>query len=333
MLEILDQAFRVYREKFGLVLTIVGIGTVVTTALNLFNTLYVVQNLLTTNATISPAANYNYADYGNRFLLVIGWTVVVGFVGGLLNTLIIGAPLTYLTSERTLGRSVSIGQAYRAVRGRLLPVALGFVLFGLLLTLLVGALLVALFLCGFGFVVVVFVGLNAYAFLLPVLVLEHHGIVYSLRRAWSLAKVRFWPLLWMTLAVVIMSIFVSLALTLLRDWVLSGPIYALSTNAGLVVQSLSQAFIGMFIAPILPIAYTLMYYDTRVRVEGLDILLKSIDIPNAGPGDVPMPPPGALMVRQDWNNLGRLALLGLVPVVLYVCAIVGIAATMGANRP
>src|SRR5260221_1251460 len=86
----------------------------------------------------------------------------------------------------------------------------------------------------------------------------------------------------------------------------------------------------MFLAPILPIAYTLMYYDTRVREEGLDIALKSVAVPDASPGDVPTPPPGPFMVRKDWSNLGMLALLGLVPVVLYFCVVFAITLSLPA---
>ncbi len=330
MLEILDQAFRVYREKFGLVLAIVGIGTVPATALNILNTVVLAQRLLPTSALLSTRSASYYNDYMNRFFLTLGVSVVAAMVIGLLNTLLISAPLAYLTSERTMGRSVSIGQAYKALRGRFAQVAAGVFLFYMLMLLLGVVSSVALIACGAGIAVFVFFGINTYAFLLPVLVLERHGFVYSIRRAWSLAKARFWPLFWMTLAVYVMTFFIAAALGLLRQWVMSGTISAVSTTGSLLVQTVFQAFIGMFLAPILPIAYTLMYYDTRVREEGLDIALKSVAVPDASPGDVPTPPPGPFMVRKDWSNLGMLALLGLVPVVLYFCVVFAITLSLPA---
>ena len=328
MLEILDQAFRVYREKFALILAIVGIGTVPATVLSLVNTLYFVPRLLPTSALLSARNAAAYDNYSSRLVLTIVVTFIAAIIAGVLNSLLISAPLTYLASERTMGRSVSIRQAYKAIRGRLAQVTAGVVLFYVLLIVLAAVLTVFLFLCGAGFVVMAFFGLNTYAFLVPVLVLERHGFVYSLRRAWSLAKVRFWPLFWMTLAVYVMTFFIALALSLLRQWLTSGTISAVSTNGSLVVQTIFQAFIGMFLEPILPIAYTLMYYDTRVRVEGLDIALKSVDVPDPRPGDVPTPPPGPFMVRQDWSNLGVLTLLGLVPIGLYFCFVLAIVSSL-----
>ena len=43
-----------------------------------------------------------------------------------------------------------------------------------------------------------------------------------------------------------------------------------------------NTIIDVFIAPIWPVALTLLYYDTRVRVEGLDIALRTVNVPDPG---------------------------------------------------
>src|SRR5260221_14713783 len=88
MLEILDRAFRVYREKFGLVLAIVGIGTVPATALNLLNTLYLTARVLPTSALLSSRNAAAYDNYMGKLVLTIVVTVVAAMVIGLLNTLL-----------------------------------------------------------------------------------------------------------------------------------------------------------------------------------------------------------------------------------------------------
>src|SRR5258708_39484393 len=80
MLEILDQAFRVYREKFALILAIVGIGTVPATALNLVNALYIAPRLLPTSALLSTRNTAAYDNYMGRLVL----TVVVTFIAALI---------------------------------------------------------------------------------------------------------------------------------------------------------------------------------------------------------------------------------------------------------
>src|SRR5258706_11597850 len=79
------------------------------------------------------------------------------------------------------------------------------------------------------------------------------------------------------------------------------------------------AVINLFVILVLLLTYTMMYYDTRIRREGLDIALASVGVDEPRPADVASPPPGPFMVQQDWRSLAIVSLLGLVPLALVVC--------------
>ncbi len=316
-LEVLDRAFRVYRDNFGLIIGLVAIAMVPLTALNLFNSLYVLQRLQgITAGVVSPRSS----SYTNTLLSTYTSTFLIAFISGLVQGLLVNAPLTYIASERYLGRRVTIGQAYRAVSSRLLNLGFSLILFYVIF----GGLLAVTMLClvGLGLIgLVIFVGINFYAFLVPVIILERQGPTKSMSRAWSLAKARFWPLLWVTVAVFATTWAVSVALTSARVMIAGGTLASASYGASQIATIILTAVINMFVIPVLPLTYTMMYYDTRIRREGLDIALASVGVDEPRPADVASPPPGPFMVQQDWRSLVIVSVVGLVPLVLIVCLV------------
>lgn len=319
-LEVLDRAFRVYRDNFGLIIGLVAIAMVPLTALNLFNSLYVLQRLQgITAGVVSPRSS----SYTNTLLSTYTSTFLIAFISGLAQGLLVNAPLTYIASERFLGRRVTIGQAYRAVSSRLLNLGVSLILFYVIFGgLLAVAGVTMLCLVGLGLIgLVIFVGINFYAFLVPVIILERQGPTKSMSRAWSLAKARFWPLLWVTVAVFATTWAVSVALTSARVMIAGGTLASASYGASQIATIILTAVINMFVIPVLPLTYTMMYYDTRIRREGLDIALASVGVDEPRPADVASPPPGPFMVQQDWRSLVIVSVVGLVPLVLIVCLV------------
>ncbi|HLY26934.1 MAG TPA: hypothetical protein VKQ72_11385, partial [Aggregatilineales bacterium] len=326
-LEILDRAFRIYRENFRVVILLVGLSTVFVTIFNLVYTLYVLPSFLNLQTSTryvprsGPSAASAQIAAVNSLFNGIGGVLIATLVILLAQAFLIAAPLTYLASERFLGRTVSIGQAYRAVAGRWWRLGIGLIVFYALCAALVLIMAYTAALCGAGVGVLIFVLISLYPFLMPVFVLERTGVMQGLSRAWFLAKTRFWPLLWISLAVLLITGLVQGGLFTVELLVIGNTLTAASRTSVQVVQTLLQAGIGIFIAPILPITFTMMYYDARIRVEGLDIALQCLDTPDPRPADLASPPPGQFMNSQDWRNVGLLALLGVIPFIMIIVTV------------
>jgi hypothetical protein len=99
-----------------------------------------------------------------------------------------------------------------------------------------------------------------------------------------------------------------------------GNVASVSFTASQALQIVLQAIVSIFLAPVLPVALTLMYYDTRVRVEGLDIALQSVGKPDPRPADVMSPPAHGFMTGRDYGNVGIMCGAIFSLIVLYFAA-------------
>src|SRR5262249_16057057 len=59
----------------------------------------------------------------------------------------------------------------------------------------------------------------------------------------------------------------------------------------------------IFLTPVLPIGLTLLYHDTRNRLEGLDFALQALGRPDARPSDVASPELRLALNSRDWLNI------------------------------
>ncbi len=317
--QLLDRTFRIYRDNFLPFFALVAVVVIPLTIVQLLGSEWLTAQLTQTVDTTSTGSFRTNPQSANAFLgsftnlLVL--TFVVSAVVAIIQGVLINSVLTYMASERHLGRPVTLGEAFHAVRDRLPKLGIGLVVYYLILAVVIVGLLAILFACGLGIGALVYLGIALYAFLTPVLILERTGLSRGLKRAWVLGKARIWPVSGLILAVVILTSIISFGLSLsqqaiTRQTIASATSYSTTSMLQLVVQTI----IAIFVAPILPIGLTLMYYDTRVRLEGLDIALSSVNTPEPRPSDVasPEPAPGWFMSGKDFTNLGIFAVGALV---------------------
>jgi hypothetical protein len=296
--EILDQAFRLYRRYF---LTFLAITAVVFVPVNMVVQLLNVA-LQGNNATLQRStlsnSSFSSSDTLNQELitiLVLSVLVIgLSIIGGLLQYLSQGA-LTSAVADSHLDRPVSFGGAYRAMLKRVGPL-LGAI--GLQILIGIGIFLpaIAVFLlsiaslagdssgagAGLAFICLGFllmlVGFIFYAYItvritviVPVIMVEHLGPVQALRRSWQLVQ-GYW---WRTLALV-------LVLSLINAVISAGPAYLLTLIVGMATRSFDPVLTAAVTAvvtiitealfiPLSLTAYTLYYFDLRVRKEGFDI--------------------------------------------------------------
>jgi Membrane domain of glycerophosphoryl diester phosphodiesterase len=108
----------------------------------------------------------------------------------------------------------------------------------------------------------------------PVIIVEQHASVASLRRSWRLTGVQFWRALGVTTLVTLLVYLIAqlpqLMVYYMLPFELNRDIFPTLLSQTIVRTVLSQ--IGLTIVfPLQAIVYTLFYYDMRIRREGYDL--------------------------------------------------------------
>ena len=180
---------------------------------------------------------------------------------------LMSAVLIVCASQAYLGEPVDVGVAVRQALPRLPLVLLGalfryVLMFVGLFFFVVGAIYVA----------------ARYFAVTPVLVLEGRGIGAAFARSTVLSRGRKW------------HIFNTLGLASLIYWVLAiGVQLAAALVGNLTVQALVGAVVTIMVYPVVAIAEALLYYDTRIKSEGLDIELMAGALDGAAPREAATP--------------------------------------------
>src|SRR5450432_3880898 len=314
LVEILDRSIRIYRQNFAaffVLAALVQIPLVVITDLLLQPSTQTLQGLgLGTNPSALSV------DQAQSVLVSVLSLYAAIFVGAIISALVQGAlvyaPIVYIASENHLGRTRSLREAFREVGKRWQELVGGLASLYVLLVVMVVALAFALFLCGLGFGLILFVSLALGVLLVPVLMLERNSLRVALQRSWLLGKSRIWVLLAAALGFTVVAFLADL----LMQQILAS-IFANSSGVAVEIASAVFGSLGsILLAPLLPITYTEIYYDIRVRFEGLDIALKAVEIPNPTPADVPTPTAARLVSNEDFLNLALFAIGTLVSLLV-----------------
>lgn len=311
-LDILDRTFYIYRENFLSFIVPVALVTIPLVVIN-FAATYATTDALSGSAfsNIEEDAYISSGELEAQILAgvssmfgALAIIMLVSSAAGVIQGVFVNGILTYMTSEHHLGRKVSVGQAFNAVKDRFLKLGLALFIHTSIVIGLTVALGMVLFACGLGLGLIVYVGTVLYGFLTPVLVLERIDVGDGLRRAWELGKVRLWAMFGFMAAIGTVSFVFSLAVSAISETLIQPTVGSLSFGVYDVIQVITSSVIGVLVGPVLPVGLTLLYYDTRVRYEGLDIALSALNKPEARPRDLVSPPSmGKWMVRQDWTNL------------------------------
>lgn len=220
--------------------------------------------------------------YKSRFLTVVGiWAIVsiplqlllmhlMAMAGrhwflmmyplGLLVFTIAWTAITHVTSQHCLGRRSGILESLAATLRR------PWLLFT---TVLVSGLIALLGL--FLFVLPSVVLAYLYVFVPAVFVVEGLSGSSARRRSMSLVSGQWWRIVRSALAAHVVSV----AMAMAPFWIVSR---MASGHASLSVTRAATTLIGCAIMPLMPIVVTLLYYDIRIRKEGLDVDLLARDV-------------------------------------------------------
>ncbi len=318
--ELLDRAIRLYRGNF---LTFIGIIAVVYVPLMVLQTAAsALMSSSMLNGGISTPKEI-FSNYG--YWIGIFSSLILSFIQFVLVQGVATGALTRAVSDNYLGKQTGILDAYRGIRGSWLS------LLGALL--LLGVIVIGLFIWWMVPCIGWFTGLGMWLFVVtvvnplvpPVVVLENQGAVNALRRAWSLARRRFWPVLGYVLVLALFSLVVvngpaAIANVLLLQVFRSFNDPTLQLVLTSVVQGLVQIIFVLLYLPLQLTAFTLIYFDLRVRTEGFDLAVltmetsDSLDLSQV----VTTPAPAVNESLITGAEFGNFAILTLAGIGLYI---------------
>lgn len=247
--DLLDETFRIYRRNFVLFAGISVIVSIPSSALVGYGSSFLGSFLQQTTTGAVPDLSGLTATLP---VLAVGMLVNLALLPFFYGAVIFAA------CEAAQGRSVSAGGIVSGVVRRYFPLLGYFVLIGLMV---VAFCLIPLW-------VWIWVG---WLVVVPAMFVEDAGLVQAMGRSWRLVEGRWWRtflvifLLFVIqyVARVALNAFIALAQYLLLLVAPSGLVLGISGATQVIVESL--------VNPILQIAIVLVYFDLRVRREGLDL--------------------------------------------------------------
>jgi hypothetical protein len=315
--EILDQAIRLYRRNF---FKFIGIMAMVLIPVHIL--------LALTSLAMSASMFSEIGRGGNSGSLLVA--SMLGFFGSMVVTAIqfvlVGSlgygPITRIAADQYLGRETGLFESYRRMDYswlRLMILYSIFVAIGVVLIIWVMIPCVG-WLTGPG--AMMFLYATA-PLIVPIAVLEKAGLGTALSRLWDLSRRRFW---WLVGFAIVLAIFNRL--------IVVGPIYLVTWLVQLlgasqlgveqlailnsIVPTLVSLLGSLLYEPLQAVAFMLVYFDLRVRTEGLDLSLQAAASEGADVTDLSrLPATPQIKPWFGWEDAGNFAAISIFLIGLY----------------
>ena len=322
--ELLDRAIRLYRRNF---LTFIGIIAVVQIPLMLLS-----LGISIPFFTVQGADSLPETGLG----VIVGVGVVSAVVVAVLNFILLQgvatAVITRAVADAYLGNPVTIVGAYRKVGRAWIPLLGALLLSGLIsIGLFIWWLVPCVgWLTGLG--ILLFFTMVIIPLIAPIVVLERQSATGAIRRAWDLARRRFW---WVLGFVFVLFLFGALVVNgpavlvvMLLDWASGNApgVVAGQSVLHLVMRTAVSSLFGLLYLPLQFTAVTLLYFDLRIRTEGFDLAVLAASASERPPevgeltAQAPTPERGRLITKREFLYF---VLLTVGFVVLYIILVVG----------
>ena len=325
--ELLDQAIRLYRRNF---LKFIGIIAIVQIPLAI---LQMLASLLTFGGLFAQVQNPEalspsdpFGAFGPGYFAGIGLSLVLGLISFILIQGVASAATARAVADNYLGESTGmldayekIGRHWLSILAALLAMLLLYVLFFLwTIVPCVG------WLTGFG--ILIFFSAVIVPLVAPVIVLEKQRATQAIRRAWDLARRRFWWTLGFVFILYLFSLLIiagpSALLTVLMGALVGSPAGSNNPSTLFTVQTIMSSLVSLVTSliylPLQVTCITLMYFDLRVRTEGFDLALLAAGATGDQVAEVAaQTPPAGSGALVTWREMGYFALIELAGVGLY----------------
>lgn len=339
--EILDRAIRLYRRHF---LQFVGIMALVQIPISLVqlavsllafgNTFEQLGDILN-NPAAAPDAPLEI--FGPAYAAGASLNGLVSILAFILVQGVATAALTSAVAHSYFGKPLpSMIGAYRSIKDKWFPVVAALLLGVALAIALAFWWLIPCIGWATGGGMLLFLWWVIIPLLAPIIILEDLSPARAWRRAWDLARRRFWWVLGFALILYLFNLLVVAGPAALVAGIgqfavgdpfdLSGSGFAAQS----VIQSLTTLITGLLYLPLQVASMTLLYVDLRVRTEGLDLALAAdSETSEKGPLHAIVTAPAAqqsdaLLTGVDWRNFFLVTAGGLFLLTLLYLALIGI---------
>ena len=266
--EILDAAIKAYSKNARTLITIAAIVGIPFELLNGIIQLSTVSSADQVGSFgVSPSGGMD-ASISNAQLAGFVLTGLVGF----LVTLVVTAATVKAVGDAYLGGTPSVGDSLRFALRRTRSLIWLYVVEGIALT--------------FAFVLLVLPAVwlgVAWALATPALLIEDVRGAKALRRSFRLVRGRWWPVF----GVQLMAILIVGVASLVVSGILTAIPLAIDGSSiplRVIASTVSSAFAVALVQPVEGAITTILYFDLRVRKEGLDVelLATRLGFPEAG---------------------------------------------------
>ena len=247
--DLLDETFRMYRRNFFLFAGLSVILSLPQAALSGYSYNALFSYLL----QITPGQPPDMSLFAN-ILYAFGIALVVTVV---LLPFSIGA-VTYAAYQSALGRPVTVTSVLWGVsRKYFYLMGYGMLIF-----------LMAIFFCLIPLWVWIWLG---WAVVMPVMFAENAGLGAAMGRSWWLIQGRWWRTFLILFLLFVLTNVVSVALAAFVG--LGQSLLMLVISKAIIgwISGATSVIVGSLVDPIIQIALVLIYFDLRVRKEGLDL--------------------------------------------------------------
>ncbi len=341
--ELFDQAIRLYRNNF---LKFIGIIAVAQIPIQL---LTLIVNVLTYGNTMdllsgsassgSPEAlsqmmgRFGPGMLGSIILAILSYVLVQGFAV---------AALTRAITGSYFGEEIGIEDAYRKIGGAWKSLLGAFLLlFVLDIVFLIWSLIPCIgWFTGFG--ILYFITMVITLLIAPIVIIERRSGSQAIRRAWNLARNRFWWLLGYTFLLTLFSLLiiqgpVALMNGFFQSQIGSGLDSSRAYTYQLIAQSLVTLVLSLLYQPLQSACAIMAYFDLRVRMEGFDLAmmanqsgqqpLAAFEVASQAPSS------SGSTSLVTWPEIGNFAILSLIFGLLYffvILLVMGLGALMSA---
>ncbi|HEX8102361.1 MAG TPA: hypothetical protein VF533_07105 [Solirubrobacteraceae bacterium] len=259
--EVLDAAFKVYRERFKTLALCVLVPTAPLAVLQVLILLSI------DDSTFAPDSSSQADDAAGTALIAFGLTSLLSYLAfyAAAAACIRAVAGAYLDTEVTWQESVKLGLR------RMLPVLGLSILLGLVTTLTLPIFLLGVFL------------FIRWSVTIPARVVEDAKWFSSIGRSWTLVGGRWWWTFLLVFILVVLLVVISIVI---------GIIFAIpagladSTIAGAAANLVGSLAVNVIVLPLGTAVITIHYFDLRVRKEGFDLQLLADSIGTPAPAGV-----------------------------------------------
>lgn len=276
--QLLDRAIRIYRQNFWTFTGIVALTQIPTT----------IFSILVTVAIANYTPSSRSPDTGNEFLdaflfglnQVPPWAatvnIIILFVGFLL-TMLAYAGVVQSVAEVYLGKEVELVDALTKAGKRWSSLFWPLIAAAVLTIFLVIYWIFVPFLGWFTGAGLLFFWVAAAAYLVtPIVILERKGAFGTLARTWELSRRRFWWLLGFGLILIFFNwLIIQGPSLLIASALVQFGGFGLASTESQIVQQVVNTLLSAIYLPLQLTCYTLIYFDLRIRTEGLDLSLQA----------------------------------------------------------